>query len=208
MTISVPALNLPAAFSEPMRTDRLRLRRLRPDDIDDVFAYQSREDVCRYLMFEPRTREAVAAKLATYAEAELLQVDGDFWQLAIEREAEPGRVIGDLYFAVTSAVNCTAEVGWTLHPDFAGKGYMTEAAQALLAVAFAEVGVHRVRAELDARNAASAALCRRLGMRHEAHFVEDLWFKGEWGDTAVYALLDQEWRAQITISAAGRPEQR
>jgi len=32
-------------------------------------------------------------------------------------------------------------------------------------------------------------------MREEAHFVEDLWFKGEWADTGIYAVLDREWRA-------------
>jgi RimJ/RimL family protein N-acetyltransferase len=47
-----------------------------------------------------------------------------------------------------------------------------------------------VLAQLDPRNDASIA----LGMREEAHFVEDLWFKGDWGDTVVYAILDREWR--------------
>jgi len=51
---------------------------------------------------------------------------------------------------------------------------------------------------LDPRNHASAALCRRLGMREEARFVEDLWFKGSWGDTAIYAILDREWAAHAT----------
>ncbi|HEY5144003.1 MAG TPA: GNAT family protein [Solirubrobacteraceae bacterium] len=191
-----PTINLPARFSEPIRTDRMRLRILRPDDVDDVLAYQSREDVCRYLIFEPRTHTEVAAKLAIYSAAAVLRADGDFWQLALELEAEPGKVIGDLYFALASTANCTAEIGWTLHPDFAGQGYMTEAARALLAVAFGALGVHRVRAELDARNAASGALCRRLGMRREAHLVEDLWFKGAWGDTDVYAILATEWTAR------------
>jgi RimJ/RimL family protein N-acetyltransferase len=53
-----------------------------------------------------------------------------------------------------------------------------------------------VRAELDPCNAASIALCRRLGMREEAYFVEDLWFKGGWGDTGIYAILDREWAAR------------
>jgi len=48
-------------------------------------------------------------------------------------------------------------------------------------------------AELDPRNQASVALCRRLGMRQEAHFVEDLRFKGGWADTGVFALLAREW---------------
>jgi RimJ/RimL family protein N-acetyltransferase len=162
-------------------------------DVDDIHAYQSREDVCRYLMFEPRSREDVAARVTRYATAIALQRDGDYWQLAIERASHPGRVIGDLYFTLKSIANATGEIGWTLHPDFGGHGYMTEAARAVLRIAFAEIGLHRVMAELDPRNAGSVALCRRLGMREEAHFVEDLWFKGAWGDTAIYALLDREW---------------
>jgi aminoglycoside 6'-N-acetyltransferase len=63
----------------------------------------------------------------------------------------------------------------------------------VLDVAFGTLGLHRVQANLDPRKTASAALCERLGMREEAHFVEDLWFKGEWGDTVIYALLDREW---------------
>jgi aminoglycoside 6'-N-acetyltransferase len=104
-------------------------------------------------------------------------------------------VIGDVYFSITSVADGAADIGWTLHPDAHGRGYMTEAASAVLDIAF-ELGLHRVRANLDPRNDASAALCRRLGMRAEAHFVEDIWFKGEWADSAIYAILDREWRAR------------
>jgi RimJ/RimL family protein N-acetyltransferase len=56
-------------------------------------------------------------------------------------------------------------------------------------LAFGDLAMHRVFAQLDPRNSASARLCERLGMRREAYFREDIWFKGEWGDTAVYAML-------------------
>jgi RimJ/RimL family protein N-acetyltransferase len=185
-------VHLPYELSAPVRTDRLVLRAMTDDDVDHIHAYQSRADVCRYLPFEPRTRDEVAEKVAKYSAALALTGEGDFWQLAIERATEPG-LIGDLYFAIKSTANATAEIGWTIHPDFAGNGYMTEAAGALLGIAFGTLGVHRVYAQLDPRNDASIALCRRLGMREEAHFVEDLWFKGAWGDTGIYALLDREW---------------
>jgi RimJ/RimL family protein N-acetyltransferase len=86
-----------------------------------------------------------------------------------------------------------AESGWAFNPDFHGRGLATEAARELLVLAFADLGMHRVFAQLDPRNAASARLCERLGMRREAYFREDIWFKGEWGDTAVYALLAADW---------------
>ncbi len=182
-------MRLPYAFPSPLRTERLILRTMSESDIDDIHAYQSRDDVCRYLMFEPRSRGAVAEKVAEYAQARVLAGEGDYWQLAVERG---GRVIGDVYFTIKSAEHQTGEIGWTLHPDFRGQGFMTEAAAAVLGLAFSELGLHRVMAELDARNTGSIALCRRLGMREEAHFVEDLWFKGAWGDTRIYAILERE----------------
>jgi RimJ/RimL family protein N-acetyltransferase len=164
-------------------------------DVDDIHAYQSREDVCRYLPYSPRTRDEVVAKVAQYSEAIAIAGEGDYWQLAIERRAEPGRVIGDVYFSLQSTANAIGEIGWTLHPSHEGQGYMTEAAGAILEIAFSGIGLHRVFARLDPRNDSSAALCRRLGMREEAYFTEDTWFKGEWGDTALFALLAREWEA-------------
>ena len=178
-----PTVRLPYEFAAPLQTERLLLRTMTDADVDDIHAYHSLEDVCRYLMYEPRTRDEVAEKVAKYSQAIALAGDGDYWQLAIERADAPGRVIGDLYFTIESVANSTAEIGWVLNPDHAGRGYMTEAARAVLAIAFDALGLHRVKATLDPRNATSAALCTRLGMREEAYFVEDLWFKGAWGDT-------------------------
>ena len=50
-----------------------------------------------------------------------------------------------------------------------------------------------MKAQLDARNTASARLCERLGMTLEAHLRQDWWSKGEWTDTLVYGLLADEW---------------
>jgi len=182
-------LQLPYTFT-PLRTKRLHLRLMTAADVDDIHAYQSRADVCRYVLFEPRSRAEVAAKVAEYAAATTLAGDGDFWQLAVERD---GRVIGDVYFTIKSVQHETGEIGWSLHPDFQGHGYMTEAASAVLGVAFERLRLHRVVADLDARNEASVALCRRLGLREEAHHLEDMWVKGEWTDTRIYALLEREW---------------
>jgi RimJ/RimL family protein N-acetyltransferase len=181
-------LTLPYVFAEPLRTARLTIRPVTAADVDDMHAYQSDPEVCRYLPYAPRSRAEMAGKVAQWSAALRLSGEGDFWILALERA---GRVIGDLYLALKS--DAGADIGWVLHPDHSGRGYMTEAAGALLELAFTELDRHRVRAVLDPRNTASAALCRRLGMRQEAHFVEDLWFKGEWGDTAVYAILAREW---------------
>jgi RimJ/RimL family protein N-acetyltransferase len=184
-------LALPYTFPSPLVTQRLTLRVMTRDDVDDIHAYQSREDVCRYVLYDPRSYEDVIAKVAQYSTAKTLTGEGDYWQLAVEHE---GRVIGDVYFAIKSRANETGEIGWSLHPDFQGRGFMTEAASQVLDIAFKTIGLHRVMAELDPRNSGSIALCKRLGMREEAYFVEDMWFKGAWGDTGIYGILAREWR--------------
>ena len=183
-------------FGAPIVTARLTLRLMTESDLDDVTAYQSREDVCRYLLHGPRSREELEPKLAEWGAATRMTEDDDYLQLAIQLDGHPERrVIGHMYLHVASAENRQGEIGWTLHPDFFGKGYASEASRAMLDLAFGAIGFHRVRAELDPRNDASIALCLRLGMRHEAHFRQDLWFKGEWADTGVYGLLAEEWAA-------------
>ncbi|HEX4444329.1 MAG TPA: GNAT family protein [Galbitalea sp.] len=189
---------LPYVFSDPIHTDRLTIRLMTERDVDDIHSYQSREDVCRYLLFDPRTREQVAEKVAKHAAATTLEKDGDYWQLALELPVTggaPSRVIGDLYFTIASLANSKAEIGWSMHPDFHGNGYASEGATAVLKLAFDVLRLHRVVAELDPRNDASVALCKRLGMREEAFFVRDLWFRDDWADTGMYAILRDEWLA-------------
>jgi len=193
---------LPWDFA-PIRTERLLLRLMTPQDVDDVFAYQGRDDVCTYLLHPARTRDEVAGHVERYAAATRLAGDGDWIEPAIELD---GRVIGHLYLNLVSVENLAAEIGWTLHPDAQGRGYATEAATALLDLCFGPLALHRVRAELDPRNEASIALCGRLGMREEAHFVRDLReprAPGGWADTGVWAVLEEEWAARRAGAATG-----
>jgi RimJ/RimL family protein N-acetyltransferase len=191
-------------ITEPIRTDRLLLRTLTADDLDDVFAYAGRDDVIRYLPWPKRDREGVAEHMTRRLNT-VLAADNDVIVLAIELPASPDepnarpRVIGDMTLVLSSVEHRQATIGWVLNPEFQGKGYASEAASRVLSMAFNQLGSHRVIAELDPRNTASAALCQRLGMRLEAHFVHSEIFKGEWGDLAVYAILDVEWNARNAL---------
>jgi RimJ/RimL family protein N-acetyltransferase len=109
---------------------------------------------------------------------------------------QAGRVIGDVVLLRVSREHRTGEVGYIFHPDHAGHGYATEAARAMLGLGFEGFGMHRIIGRLDARNAASARVLERLGMRREAHFVRNEFIKGEWTDELVYALLETEWRSK------------
>lgn len=171
--------------------ERIRLDPLRDDDLDALHELQSDPDVCRYLLYEPRSRAKVAEVLQRDAAATHLAEPDDYLQPAI-RDAS-GALVGTMYFRLASLDDRTAEIGWALLPRAQGKGYAREAAALLLDLAFGPLGLHRVYAELDPRNEASVALCLRLGMRHEGQFLEHMWVKGEWTDTGHYAILEREW---------------
>ena len=98
-------------------------------------------------------------------------------------------------------------LGWVVDPDFQGRGYATEAARAVMRFAFDEICAHRVYAQVDPRKAASVALCLRPGMRLEATLIEREIFKGEWGDLAVYAVLEREWAATERALGLVQPDQ-
>jgi RimJ/RimL family protein N-acetyltransferase len=177
----------------PIRTERLLLRPLDPiADIDAVHAYQSREDVCRYVPAVPRGREEVATWLA--GRASTVDAEGQALGLAVVVR-ETGTLIGDVMLFYRSAEHRSGEIGYVFNPEHHGNGYATEACRALLALAFDGLQLHRVTARIDARNDASAAVLRRLGMRQEAVLVENEWFKGEWSTEIDFAILEAEWRS-------------
>jgi RimJ/RimL family protein N-acetyltransferase len=185
-----PTAALPHALTLPRHTQRLVLRPLRYGDEKDVLDYRHRADVCHYLPSDQLTEATVTDFITERMGLTQIAGDGDRLILAVELD---GQVIGDLLVRGGQVTDQQAEIGWVLHPDRQGHGYATEAARELINLSFGDLRMHRVWAQLDPRNTASAKLCERLGMVREAHLRESGWAKGEWTDTAIYAILRSEW---------------
>jgi RimJ/RimL family protein N-acetyltransferase len=179
---------------ETIQTERLRLRAFEAGDLEALYAIYSRPDVVRYLYESPRSPDEVAELLARKMGLRAIRGDGDTVSYAIELRGSSG-AIGDCIVRLLSAAHRQGEIGFVLHPEHHGRGYATEAGRAMLAVAFEQLRLHRVVGRLEARNAASARVLERLGMRREAHLVENEWVKDEWQSELIYAVLDREWRA-------------
>lgn len=174
------------------------LRTVLPSDRDAIGRYCAMPDVTRYLPWPALDDEGLTQRMDRLVAATSPSAPEEFLGLAVERE---GEVIGDLMLRFTASRGpgeppAIAELGWVFAPEHGGRGLATEAARALVDLAFGHYPLHRVAAQLDPRNAASAALCERLGMRREAHTREDYPDRdGTWSDTAVYGLLRREWEA-------------
>jgi RimJ/RimL family protein N-acetyltransferase len=175
----------------PIWTPRLAIRPWRPDDAATYHALRGDPSVVRYLYGEPLTRDGAAAKLAELRSR--IAAPGESVNLAVELRGS-AVVVGDVGLCWTSDVHRQAEIWYAFLPAHHGHGYATEAAAAMVDLAFSGLEAHRVSAQIDARNAASAALLERLGMRRQAHLVENEFVKGEWTDEVIYAVLAREWK--------------
>ncbi len=196
---------LPFRPSFPIRTDRLALRPWRLDEGDLYHALRGDPEVVRYLYDEPLSRSEAVDRLRGLRN-EITEPNA-WMNLAVEVVAT-GRVVGDVGLCWRSDTHRSAEIGYTLLPDHRGLGYATEAAGAMVELAFGSLGAHRVSGHLDQRNGASAAVLERLGMRREALLIENEWVKGEWTDEAVYAVLAREWRSRPSTQScrSDRPD--
>lgn len=113
--------------------------------------------------------------------------------LAVEQR-DAGTVIGEVLLKWAS--DRQGELGFAFAREYQGHGYAAEAADAILRLAFDDLGFHRVSAVVVDGNDASARLLGRLGFRQEARHVDGAFFKGAWVTQLVFAILEDEWRTE------------
>ena len=188
-----PDVRLPLAPALPLHTERLRLRAFEPADERFLWDLYSRPETHTWLYSSALTRDRLAALVEQRVGESVLHTEGVPLRLAVV-EAASGAVVGDVALTAAAVKHARGELGFVFHPDWGGRGYATEAAARLLQIGFEEVGFQRIVGRLEARNEASARVMERLGLRREAHLVENEWVKGAWESEVVYALLAREWR--------------
>lgn len=186
---------MPLRPAYPVLSPRLRVRPLSESDVPALLAYRSLPEVCRWVPFEPMDAQDIRRRLGGLWSRTTLEAEGEHLVLGIEL-ARTGELIGDLFLLWQSETHRCVEIGYVINPAHGGQGYATEGAHLLLHLAFDELGAHRAVARVDARNCESARLLGRLGMRQEAHLIQNEWFKGAWSDELDFALLETEWAAQ------------
>ncbi|QHL87185.1 GNAT family N-acetyltransferase [Nibribacter ruber] len=174
-----------------LQTPRLLLREFKEDDWHFTNLYEASQEVMRY-----QTRDV---RDAQESQQHVLQ--------CMQESQEDPRTIYDLAIVIKQTDMLIGRVGmkvdydaedaalwYLLNHKYWNKGYVTEAAQAMMNFGFTELHLHRIWADCDPRNTGSYRVMEKLGMRKEAHFIENIFIKGEWCDSFVYALLHREWQ--------------
>lgn len=178
----------PPIILPTLDTERLRLRPFAPDDLDALYAIYADAEVARYLSHPAWTSiDQARTKLAL-----MLAPSAEGLDLAIERRND-GELLGGVTIFSIHAESRRGELGYTLGRAHWGKGYAREAVAAFVTWAYSELGLHRLEADIDPRNRASATLLERLGFTLEGRLRERWIVAGEITDTDLYGLLASEW---------------
>ena len=175
-----------------LQTKRLLLRELRLEDWVDAQVLDRDPEVVRFqsndVVDEEGTKKYLASSIAAQRELPRRTFD-----LALCLP-DDDRYLGRCGLRIERPEHQEAQLWFNLRRDLWGKGYASEATRALLDYAFDTLKLHRVYGDCDPRNVASARVMERVGMSREAHLRENWWLKGEWCDSIIYAVLEQDWR--------------
>jgi [ribosomal protein S5]-alanine N-acetyltransferase len=193
-----------AALRRPVRfeSERLVLRDAELSDAEAIHSYAGDASVCQYLIWGPNTLEQTRAHLQFRVNVQQVEAKRrDFELLLVEKAS--GAVIGGAGLRVADSSALDADLGYVLARAHWGRGLVPEACAKLLEVAFGWLGLHRVWASTDALNVPSQRVLEKLGMRREAHLIENAHVKGRYRDTVVYALTDTEYWASGASRAGG-----
>ena len=175
-------------------TDRLILREFVVEDWPDVLAYQRDSRYLRLYPWTDRTEEDAKEFVQMFIDQQNESPRRKF-QLAITLP-ESDRLIGNCGIRRKLENDWEADVGYELAPDLWGRGYATEAAQAMVDFGFMEMRLHRISSWCIADNLASARVLEKIGLRLEGRLRRNEYFKDAWWDTLVYGMLRDEWQAR------------
>ncbi|MGR4894218.1 GNAT family N-acetyltransferase [Stenotrophomonas sp. LARHCG68] len=174
-----------------LQSSRLRLREVRQDDAAALYDIHSDPVVMRYWSYPAWTELAqaeqkVADILSQRREQEIL-----IWAIA---DKASDQLIGTAVAFALNRDQGRAEIGYSLRRDRQGQGLAVEAMRLIVPYLFDVLELRRLEADIDPRNAASCWLVEKLGFVREGVLRERWHVNGEITDTALYGLLERDFR--------------
>ncbi|MCW3127906.1 MAG: family N-acetyltransferase [Bacteroidetes bacterium] len=167
-------------------TDRLILREIGYLDAGEIFVFRSDPRIMTYLDRTPDMSIEQAHQFIAHVKEAQNNNDSVMWGISLKTDH---KLIGTCGFWRIEKAHHRAEIGYTLHPDHQGKGYMNEATAAVLSHGFNKMNLHSVEANVNPNNVASISLLEKNGFVKEGHFKENWFHDGKFSDSAIYSLV-------------------
>lgn len=180
-----------------INTNRLSLRWISAEDVDDVYTIYSDPEVMRYWSTPPLADRNAASKLVSEIQESFKRRELLKWGIALRKD---DTLIGSVTLFHPDFTHRRAEIGYALGRAHWGQGYMLETLKAVLTYAFEVLEFHRIEADVDPRNVASIRTLERLGFQREGYLRERWQVNGEIQDALFYGLLRPDWEEHAVVS--------
>jgi len=171
-----------------IETERLVLRQITNDDVNEIFELRSNPETMKYI---PRplakTTEDALEHIATIEDKIILN-EGINWGITLKGNE---RLLGMIGFYRMQPENFRSEIGYMLLPEFHGKGIITEAVKRLITYGFNDLKLHSIEAVIDPENFASEKVLQKCNFIKEAHLKESQFYEGKFLDKVIYSLLNK-----------------
>ncbi|WP_339147176.1 MULTISPECIES: GNAT family protein [unclassified Sutcliffiella] len=170
-----------------VETDRLTIRELKSEDLQAIHNIRSNKDIFKYVIWGPITFENTKKMLDRQIDFQKEQ-NRKVYVFAVTYS---NNVVGECFLVITDHYE-TAEIGYYFHPEYWGNGYALETVIALLKFGFTDLGLHRIFAKCDSENIGSINVLTKAGFRLEGELKKESKIKGEWRDSLLFAILEEE----------------
>lgn len=179
--------NLPNLY-----TNRIRLRKINQNDLEQLFSFLSNDNVTRYMIIDKIQDIRVVEKMMNF------MIDGyknnrpTPWAISLKENDE---MIGICGFSKFDIQNRKAEVGYILSDKHWRKGIATEALKVVVDFAFNYMNLNKIEARCISKNLASENVMLKVNMKLDAILREEKLHKQSYVDLKLYSILKEEYVA-------------
>lgn len=170
-----------------LETERLLLRRVTTDDVNEVFELRSNPETMKFIPRPLVKNNEEALEHIAMIEEKIETNIGINWGITLKGNPKLLGIIG--YYRMQPE-NYRSEIGYILLPEFHGKGIITEAVNTLIKYGFNDLKLHSIEAVIDPENYASEKVLQKCGFVKEAHLKECGFYDGKFIDSVIYSLLN------------------
>ncbi len=171
-----------------LKSKRLLFREFIDADTAAFYDLRTHKDVLNYMDTSPLENLSASEKMIQENHSMFQSQQGISWAIT---DAKQHTFLGYFLLWNVNHKHSRAEIGYALHPEYWGKGYMQETFKIMLPFAFKNLKLHRLEANINPNNKRSERLLMSSGFEKEGHFKEHYLFNGKFLDSVIYGLLEK-----------------
>lgn len=181
-------------------SDRLKYRFFTKQDFLLFYSVFSNEEIMKYAWIDKfKNQEDTLPFFEDFINNDDIPNKNNTYAFAVlSRQDDAFIGFADIQLHSQNSFGGCGEIGYFLLPEFWGKGYATELANALMEVGFTKLNLHKLCARCNSNNIKSEGIMKKIGMTKEGELRQVRFKNGVWDDEKHYGILIDEWK-QVKI---------